>query len=43
MTAFAFELFYCELWKLPTEDYELQKVKAEIKKEADSLFDNYSF
>lgn len=43
MTAFAFELFYCELWKLPTEDYELQKFKAEIKKEADSLFDNYSF
>ena len=38
-----FEPFYCELWKLPAEEYELQKVKTEIKKEAYSLSDNYNF
>ena len=37
------ELFYCEIRKLSNEDYELEKVKTEIKKEAYSSFDNYNF
>ena len=37
------EFFYGEIWKLPIEDNELEKVKTEIKKEAYSLFDNYNF
>ena len=32
-----------ELWKLPIEDHELEKVKTENKKEAYSSFDNYNF
>ena len=38
-----FELFYREIRKLSNEEHELEKVKAEIKKEAYSLFDNYNF
>ena len=38
-----FELFYREIWKLPIEDHELEKVKTEIKKEVHSSFDNYNF
>ena len=38
-----FELFYREIWKLPIEDHELEKLKTEIKKEAYSSFDNYNF
>ena len=38
-----FELFYREIRKLRIEDHELDKVKTEIKKEAYSSFDNYSF
>ena len=38
-----FERFYREIRKLPIEDYELEKVKTEIKKEAYSSFDNYNF
>ena len=38
-----FELFYREIRKQPIEDHELEKVKTEIKKEAYSSFDNYSF
>ena len=38
-----FELFYREIRKLPIEDHKLEKVKAEMKKEAYSSFDNYNF
>ena len=38
-----FELFYRKIRKLYIENYELEKVKTEIKKEAYSSFDNYNF
>ena len=38
-----YELFYREIQKLPIEDYELEKVKTEIKNEAYSSFDDYNF
>ena len=38
-----FELFYRETWKLPIEDHELKKVKAEMKKEEYSSFDKCNF
>ena len=38
-----FELFYCEILKLPIEDHEIEKVKTEVKKEAYSSFGNYNF
>ena len=38
-----FELFYCEILKLPIEDHEIEKVKTEFKKEAYSSFGNYNF
>ena len=38
-----FELFYCEIQKLPIEDHELEKVKTEIKKEVYMSLNNYNF
>ena len=38
-----YELFYREIQKLPIEDYELEKVKTEIKNEAYYSFDDYNF
>ena len=38
-----FKLFYYEIRKLPIRDHELDKVQAEIKKEAYLSFDNYNF
>ena len=38
-----FELFYCEIWKMPIEDHELEKVQTEIKKKAYSSFEDYNF
>ena len=38
-----FQLFYPEIWKLPTEDHEWEGKKTDNKKEAYSSFDNYRF
>ena len=37
------QLFYPKIWKLPTEDHELERKKTDNKKVAYSSFDNYRF